>query len=402
MVYVFIRRLLSVGTLASRVQKSLASDVEPRCNRGLSELNSPMTTATNSVYRIDPAELPDEAVIFGSTPAMRAIRSRINSVLSSDAPILIQGESGTGKEVLARYLHSRSCRRDAPYVRLNCGAVPANLLEIELFGCEEGFIAGSPGSRQGLIEIAEDGTLFLEEIDSMPWEMQGRLLEFLMEGCYRRMGSDEKRRGRVRVICATNVDLQDLVSLGGFREDLFYCIDGVSLRLSALRDRKSDIPQLCEHLFEKLSQQFRRGAPQLKPDTLRLLRQWDWPGNLRELENWVARAILLRNEFAEGIEFGPRKDTARTFIGSAPRLAIVKRPRRTVPEVAGTANVKILRAHQGTRYEKVEKFRVNYGMLLKRLRKSGVPKRHRTHRGLPLDTLVYGDSEATDSANPGH
>lgn len=362
-----------------------------------------MVAASNSSYRIDPAELPGEAVIFGSTAAMRAVRSRIDTVLSNDLPVLIQGETGTGKEIIARFLHSRSIRRDAPYVRLNCGAAPAKLLETALFGCEKGFIAGSPGSRQGLMEIAEGGTLFLDEIDCMPWDMQGKLLELLQEGSYRRMGTDEKRKSRVRVICATNVDLQGLVSSGAFRQDLFDRIDVVSLHLSALRDRKNDIPQLCGYLFQKLSRQFRRGAPQLKPDTLRLLKQWDWPGNLRELENWVARAILLRDEFAEGSEFW-REDTAGSTLNSAaPRLRIMKRPsRRTAPAVTGTTTLKVLRANQGIRRKTAKKINMSYRWLLNRLRQAGVPMRRRTHRGLPFDALICGNAGQAGWANRVH
>ena len=341
-----------------------------------------MATETNSVYRVDPAELPSEAVIFGSTSAMRAIRNRIESALSSDLPVLIQGESGTGKEVIARFLHSRSHRRVAPFVRINCAMAPASLLETELFGCESGFIAGSHDARQGLIEIAEGGTLFLDEITSMPLDLQGELLELLQEGSYRRMGSDEKRKSRVRVICATNADLQALVSSGAFRQDLFSRIDAVSLRLSALRDRKSDIPQLCEFLFQKLSRQFSRTVPQLKPDTLRLLKQWDWPGNLRELENWVARAIVLGNEFADGSEFWRQETAGSTPNRRVPRLSILKRPSRLTTSAVTQARIlKVLRANRRVRRTTAEKLNMSYRSLLNKLREAKVPRHRRAHRG---------------------
>jgi DNA-binding NtrC family response regulator len=362
-----------------------------------------MATQTNSVYRIDPAELPGEAVIFGSTAAMRAVRSRIDSVLSSEMPVLIQGESGTGKEVLARFLHSCSSRRDAPFVRLNCAVAPSNLLATELFGCEKGFIAGSPDGRHGLIEIAEGGTLFLDEIASMHWDMQGKLLELLQDGSHGPMGTDEKRKSRVRVICATNVDLQGLVSSGAFRQDLFSRINVVCLRLSALRDRKIDIPQLCEYLFQKLSRQFRRSVPQLKPDTLCLLKQWDWPGNLRELENWVARAILLGDEFAEGSEFSRQGAAGSTLNSRAPRLNILKRPpRRTTPAVTGAKILKVLRSKRWVRRKTAEKLKMSKHSLLYKLRKAGVPRRRRTHRGLPLDTSIREDAGQADWANRAH
>jgi transcriptional regulator with PAS, ATPase and Fis domain len=247
-----------------------------------------MSTSLDRSFRVDPAELPGQAVIFGGTPAMREIQSRIDSVLSVDLPVLIQGESGTGRELIARFLHARSSRRDAPFVKLNCSAIPANLLESELFGAEKGFIKGASEDRPGLIEIADGGTLFLNEIGDLSLDLQGKLFRLLRDRSYTRIGGREERFGHIRVVCATTVDLQKAVELGSFREDLFYRINIVSLRPLPLRDRKSDIPHLCEYFLQKLSLQFRRNMPQLRPVTLQLLKQWDWPGNLRELENWIA------------------------------------------------------------------------------------------------------------------
>lgn len=216
----------------------------------------------------------------------------------------------------------------------------------------------------------------------MPLEIQGKLLELLQEGSYCRMGSDEQRRSRVRVICATNVDLQGLVSSGAFRQDLFSRIDVVLLRLSALRDRKVDIPQLCEFLFQKLSRQFGRSVPPLKPDTLRLLKQWDWPGNLRELENWVARAIVLGNEFADGSEFGRQDAAGSTRNRRVPRLSILERPSRRTTSVISRARVlKVLRANRWVRRKTAEKLNMSYRSLLNKLREARVPRHRRAHRG---------------------
>ena len=154
-----------------------------------------MPTDLNQRFRVDPAELPDEAVIFGSTPAMRELRGKIDSVLSSDLPVLIQGESGTGKEVIARFLHTRSSRREAPFVKLNCAAIPANLLERELFGFEKSSFAGAREDRPGLVEIADGGTLFLNEIGEMSLEQQDKLLCLLRDGTYTRLGSQREANG---------------------------------------------------------------------------------------------------------------------------------------------------------------------------------------------------------------
>ncbi len=175
-----------------------------------------MPIELNQSFRIDPADLPAEAVIFGYSPAMREIRSKIEHLRSSDLPVLIQGESGTGKEVIARFLHTHSDRSDAPFVKLNCAAIPANLLESELFGCEKGAYTGANECRPGLVEIADGGTLFLDEIGDMDWNLQGKLLHLLNDGSYARIGAREERIGRIRVICASNIDLQRAVEIGYF------------------------------------------------------------------------------------------------------------------------------------------------------------------------------------------
>lgn len=343
-----------------------------------------MAAETNQTLRIDPAELPGEAVIFGSTAPMRDIRNRIDSVLSSDLPVLIQGESGTGKEVLARFLHSRSCSHLAPFVRLNCAAVPANLLEVELFGCEKGAFADAGEDRPGLVEIAEGGTLFLDEIGSMDWQLQGKLLQLLRDGSYTRIGGHHQRRGHVRVICATNVDLQAMVESGVFRQDLFYRIDVVSLRLSALRDRKNDIPQLCEYLLQKLSRQFGRRAPQLNVETLRLLKQWDWPGNLRELENWVARAIVLGDDVALGSEFRRQAGADHSQNDRPHRLGVLRKSQRRIAAPAtGAAILRVLQANRWNRKKTAEDLNMSYRSLLNRLREAGIPSRRKSHRGFP-------------------
>ena len=343
-----------------------------------------MSTSLDRSFRVDPAELPGEAVIFGGTPAMREIRSRIDSVLAVDLPVLIQGESGTGREVIARFLHARSSRRDQPFVKLNCSAIPANLLESELFGAEKGFIKGASGDRPGLIEIADGGTLFLNEIGDLSLDLQGKLFRLLRDCSYTRIGGREERFGHIRVVCATTVDLQKAVELGTFREDLFYRINIVSLRPSPLRDRKSDIPQLCEYFLKKLSLQFRRNMPQLRPVTLQLLGQWDWPGNLRELENWVARAIILGDDEALGAELMRRLEMSKGLASRQPRLGSLKEATdRATSAVTSALILKALQANRWNRRKTAEELNMSYRALLYKLRDVGIPQRRRSHRGRP-------------------
>jgi len=335
-------------------------------------------------YRIDPADLPGEAIIFGSTPAMREIRSKIDCVLSSDLPVLIQGESGTGKEVVARFLHTRSNRHDAPFVKLNCAAIPASLLESELFGHERGSRDGAEGDRLGLIQMADGGTLFLDEIADMSWELQGKLLRFLQDGSFTRLGGSEERRGRIRVICASNTDLRKAVDSGALREDLFYRIEVVTLHLSALRDRKSDIPQLCGYLLRKLSRQFRRRIPQLNPVTPHLLKQWDWPGNLRELENWVARAVILGDDEALSAELQRQvKSAGKNDIRPADFLQSKDLSSQAASTAAASAILQVLQANNWDKRKTAKDLKVSYRALLDELRDIGVSRRPKGNRGFP-------------------
>ena len=334
--------------------------------------------------RIDPADLPGEAIIFGSTPAMREIRSKIDCVLSSDLPVLIQGESGTGKEVIARFLHTRSNRHDAPFVKLNCAAIPASLLESELFGYEGGASDRAEGDRLGLIELANGGTLFLDEIADMSLELQGKLLRFLQDGSFTRFRGSEERRGRIRIICASHIDLQEAVDSGAFREDLFYRIEVVTLQLSALRDRKSDIPQLCEYLLRKLSRQFRRRIPQLSPVTLHLLKRWNWPGNLRELENWVARAVILGDDGALSAELKRRVELAgKNDVRPAVFVRSKDLPSPAASTAAASEILQVLQANKWDKRKTAKDLRVSYRALLGALRDLGADRRRRGNRGFP-------------------
>jgi DNA-binding NtrC family response regulator len=338
----------------------------------------------NQSFRVDPAELPGEAVIFGSTPAMREIRSEIDSVLFNDLPVLIQGENGTGVEVMARFLHTRSSRHDAPFVKLSCAATPAAVLEGELFGCQRETHLGVSDDRPGMVEIAAGGTLFIDEIGKMSWKMQGKLLRLLESGSYSRSDGREQRMGWTRIVCATNTDLREAVNTGDFREDLFHRISIVCLRLSPLRDRKSDIPELSEYILQKLSRQFQRSIPRLNPATLHLMKQWDWPGNMLELKNWIARGIILGDY--ESLIAELRQQVASV------NKAAVKRPeiynlRESGPRAASTATataiVRVLRANHWDPRKAARRLGMSYRTLLGALRLAERARRRRGHPGFP-------------------
>jgi len=231
--------------------------------------------------------------MVGKSQAMREVVAVVERIAPSDVPVLIEGESGTGKDVLARTLHALSRRAQGPYLALNMSAIPENLAEAELFGHEKGAFSGAEQARVGFFAEAEGGTLFLDEIGLLPLALQPKLLRVLQDGEFIPVGSRKPQRANVRVVAATNEDLRRNVQEGKFREDLYYRIRVIPLRLPPLRDRREDIPALVEHLAKKHA--LRLGRPALEPDAeaMRALLDHSWPGNIRELEHALERALLL-------------------------------------------------------------------------------------------------------------
>ena len=234
-------------------------------------------------------------VLVGQSPAMRQVRKLIEQVADSDANVLVLGESGTGKEVVAKSLHYLSSRRDKPFVPVNCGAIPKDLLESELFGHEKGAFTGALTTRQGRFEIAEGGTLFLDEIGDMPMPMQVKLLRVLQERTFERVGSNKSISTNVRVIAATHRNLEDNIADGSFREDLFYRLNVFPIEMPSLRERPEDIALLANELIRRL-QEMGRGSFHFTPAAYASLSGYPWPGNVRELANLMERLTIMFND----------------------------------------------------------------------------------------------------------
>jgi DNA-binding NtrC family response regulator len=255
-------------------------------------------TAENERLRAELREVAPERMgeMVGRSQAMQAVFKRIATVAPTDASVLIEGESGTGKERVARALHELSARARAPFVALSCAALPESLLEAELFGHEKGAFTDAHRERRGRFELAQGGTLFLDDIDDMPLPVQVKLLRVLQERTFERLGSEETRKLDIRVVAATKKPLKDLVREGRFREDLFYRIHVVPVKLPPLRERDGDVPLLLAHMIAR----FGKGrAYHVSTPTLNLLERYPWPGNVRELENAVQRAIALAGDSLE-------------------------------------------------------------------------------------------------------
>lgn len=228
--------------------------------------------------------------VIGRSRRMEDVFRTVRTVAPTDASVLIQGESGTGKECIARALHQLSARRDAPFVALSCGALPDTLLETELFGHERGAFTDAGKLRRGRFELANRGTIFLDDIDDMPLQTQVKLLRVIQERSFERVGGEETLHVDIRVVSATKVPLIDLVKKGGFREDLYYRLNVVPIDLPPLREREGDVPLLTQHFVRKLGQ---GRSFTVKTDVLEAMSGYAWPGNVRELENHVAQAIAM-------------------------------------------------------------------------------------------------------------
>ncbi len=239
------------------------------------------------------ADAQGRFAIIGRTPGMQRIYTLIDKVAASPSTVLVQGESGTGKELVARALHDQSARADGPFIQVNCGAIPENLFESELFGHEKGAFTGAVSAKPGRFELAHGGTLFLDEISELPKDMQVKLLRVLQELRFERVGGLRSIEVDVRVVAATNKTLRDEVSAGRFRQDLFYRLEVVPITIPPLRERADDIPLLVQHFLDKYNRRLGRSVASISPDALDQLASWRWPGNVRELENVMERAVLL-------------------------------------------------------------------------------------------------------------
>ena len=231
--------------------------------------------------------------IIGESAALRRMLARVEAVAQTSASVLIQGESGTGKELVAHVIHTRSPRSDAPLVKVNCASIPSELFESEFFGHVRGAFTGAHRDRVGRFQLADGGTLFMDEIGEIPLDLQGKLLRVLQEGEFEQVGGDRTRSVDVRVVAATNRDLDKAVEDGSFREDLFYRLSVFPIDVPPLRERGDDIVQLASHFLEKICQDFGHRPLSLSRQHLELMRNYDWPGNVRELKNVIERAVIL-------------------------------------------------------------------------------------------------------------
>jgi formate hydrogenlyase transcriptional activator len=235
----------------------------------------------------------DFGQIVGNSPPLKRVLQLVETVASADSTVLLLGETGTGKELIARAIHDRSRRKDRTFVKVNCAAIPTGLLESELFGHEKGAFTGAITQKIGRLELADQGTLFLDEVGDISLEIQPKLLRALQEREFERLGSTRTRRVNIRLIAATNRDLEKMMTAHEFRSDLYYRLNVFPIRIPPLRERKDDIPLLVTYFVEKFAKQMQKKIDNIPVSAMKALRMWEWPGNIRELENFIERAVIL-------------------------------------------------------------------------------------------------------------
>jgi len=356
--YDYLTKPLNFDDLRFTLERALEHMALARENRSLKQQISPDATLGN---------------VIGTSRIMRDLIETVRTVSATEATVLITGESGTGKELIARAIHANSPRKDNPLVTVNCAAITDTLLESELFGHEKGAFTGADRKRDGRFMQAHKGSIFLDEVGEIPLHMQAKLLRAIQEREVQRVGSDKPIRVDVRIIAATNRDLLDDVHNGKFREDLYYRLNVVNLRVPALHERKEDIPLLAGHFLERFAERNRRTIKGFTPTAMDMLTRYHWPGNVRELENALERAVILslgdyitEKELPPGLA-GPRngangENVATAGLGGMPLEEIEKAAIiQTLQETGGNKSeaAKILRITRTTLNNKIKKYEID-------------------------------------------
>ena len=337
--------------------------VETPCGRQkASLLMSPMSSGFGyvvSLYVLKDivlCELEEESIITRS-PAFQKVLDTAKTVSEYDVNILIEGETGTGKSLLAKYIHYLSPRRDGPFVKVNCAAIPESLLEAELFGYVKGAFTGAVRDKPGKVELAEGGTLFLDEIGDMPLHLQAKILHLVQEKEFERLGDTKTRRANVRIIASTNKNLRELIKQGQFREDLYYRLSVVKLLLPPLRERKEDIPALVNYFIEKYSRKYSRKIRSITSEAMRILLSYNFPGNVRELENVIEHAVIT----CRGTLIKQEDLQIEMENNSMEMIEERERIKRVLEEVGGNKSLaaKILGMHRTTLWRKLKEFGIS-------------------------------------------
>ena len=342
--------------------------------------------ANQQTYSGDIEELCDDVFFVAASPAMRKIRSQAALVANVDIPVLLLGESGTGKEVLARLIHKLSPRAHRTFLKVNCAAVPADLLESELFGYEAGAFTGATHPKPGKFELCNKGTILLDEIGEMPPLLQAKLLHVLQDQQFSRLGSRSVVKVDVRILAATNIDIPEALATKRLREDLYYRLNAFTLQLPPLRERKEEVPILLKHFMSRMSERYARPPLPLSPTMLQACQDYAWPGNLRELNNFIKRFLILGDEKLAIAELQPKVDSNGARFDSAPGKTneamggLKSLARSAKDEAEAEAITKALDETNWNRKQAAALLKISYKALLYKIRQYGIAQAKSHHK----------------------
>jgi two-component system response regulator AtoC len=327
------------------------------------------------------AMLPPEDVIFGQSAQMAVARAKLILAADTNIPVLLQGDSGTGKEILAQLLHTRSQRSRFPWVKVTCPAIPDSLIESELFGYEKGAFSGAYSTKRGRFELANRGTLFLDELCSLNLSVQAKLLQLLQDGTFTRVGGQEIRRIDARIVSSANVDLKHQAAEGSFRTDLLYRLNAVTIELPPLRKRIEDLPVLVDYFFSMYSRSLHRNPRPLSSEMMRVMRRFNWPGNIRQLENIMRSYVLIGNEEVLAADFVSHvfEEQSPPRIDLAYPVSLKQITKSATERLEREIIFKTLRANGGSRRKTAQWLNISYRSLLYKLEEAhaaGYPVPH--------------------------
>ena len=317
--------------------------------------------------------LPPEEIIFGRSAAMQPVRQLIGKLLSTDLPVLLQGENGTGKGLLAQYIHTRSPLSSGSFIKVNCAAMPGSLLESELFGYERGAFTDARTSKAGYVEMAEQGTLFLDQIADLDLSLQAKVLQLLQDGQFSRIGDTGERQANLRVVCATNRKLEREIEAGRFRQDLFYRINVVTIYLPPLRERREDVGLLADYFLSQLNARFERNTRPFPAEVLEMFAHQEWRGNIRELENLVARYSIMGSldpVRTESTRVSYSLPAARIPAGGGISLKHIAK--QAIREMEGNVILKVLRENKWNRRKAAQVLNISYRALIYKIQEAGL------------------------------
>jgi two-component system response regulator AtoC len=344
---------------------------------------------TRPTEYVDIHQLPPMEVIFGQSPMMAAARDKVERAAETTVPILLQGESGTGKDIFARLLHTRSGRANCPWVKVTCPAIPHSLIESELFGFEKGAFTGAYTTKRGRVELAHLGTLFLDEVGSLDISVQAKLLQVLQDGSFTRIGAQEPRKVNTRLVCASNGNLRQQTEDGSFRLDFFFRINAVTIDLPPLRHRGTDLPVLIDYFIDLHSKAYRRTAKPLSREITNLMQRYNWPGNIRQLENMIRSYVLIGNEEDLAAELVPTVPAGIIpEIDLANPVSLKEITKAATHELEREIILKVLRANDWSRRRTAKWLNISYRSLLYKLQESKVTAPAR----LPRESALNGSA----------